>query len=307
MIILDQTTRTIEALLSGAPATNQLPIVASYVDVTPTTYAPGANITVTNSATAVTAVAAPAASTQRQVKFLAIRNDDTAAVTLTLRYNDNGTFRKLWSGTLAVGDTFQYVDGLGIGVVDAAGGIKQTAGRAAASVIELSCTQRVLVSDVDAVGTLPLVSGTAYFVYLGRAVVDFVAKFVEFHVTVAGAGAQTAEVGLFSSPQPPNKANQSLTKLAATGVVDALTGAGVKRNTGSLAQAISAGTHLWAGIRTAMATTQPTITALGIGMGQGTLLSAAASGVLTGAGPFAGVVIAGATGAECPELRVTLD
>jgi len=57
----------------------------------------------------------------------------------------------------------------------------------------------------------------------------------------------------------------SLTKLASTGGVDALTSSSVKRNTSAFATDIAAGTHLWAGIRIAMVTTQPTIFGLDAG------------------------------------------
>src|SRR2546428_5661404 len=98
-----------------------------------------------------------------------------------------------------------------------------------------------------ALGTFLLIAGTAYYVYLGRLAKGLTVKFVEFHVTTLGAGAQTAEVGLFSTPSAPNKSAQTLTKIVATGTLDSLTaGTGVKRNTASFAQNVDAGTHLWA-------------------------------------------------------------
>jgi hypothetical protein len=128
MIILDTTTRTVEVLLGGAVTTNQLPVVASYVDVTTTTYTPKSSNTATNNTTAVTAVAAPAASTERQVKLLTVYNADTVNATLTVRYNDNSTTRILTKTTLSVGDTLVYTDGEGFRVLDANGNIKQLAG-----------------------------------------------------------------------------------------------------------------------------------------------------------------------------------
>src|SRR5579872_4858440 len=57
-------------------------------------------------------------------------------------------------------------------------------------------------------GTLLLVSGTIYSVYLGRTVQSLTPKFVEFLVTTAGAGTQVGEIALASSPSAPNKAGQ---------------------------------------------------------------------------------------------------
>lgn len=123
MIILDATTKSLEAVLAGAVTTNQLPIVVTFVDVTTTTYVPGATDTVTNNTTGVTVVAAPAASTQRQVKLLTVFNADTVAATATVRYNNNGTLRTLCKVTLVAGSTLVYTDGEGWRVLDTTGGI----------------------------------------------------------------------------------------------------------------------------------------------------------------------------------------
>lgn len=159
--------------------------------------------------------------------------------------------------------------------------------------------------------TITMVSGTAYFVYLGRTLVGLTAQFVEFLVLTSGTGGQTAEVGLFSSASAPGKAGLSLVKLVSTGTVDSLTIVGMKRNTAGFATVVAAGTHLWAGLRTALATTQPAISGLCLDMNEGRVQATAGAGVLTGAGPWAGTIPAQsgsyANTAVAPELRVTLD
>lgn len=127
MILLDTTTRSLEVDLTGAVATNQLPFVASYVNVSQSTFAMSAastNTGATNNTTAVTLVAAPGATTTRQLKYLSIKNSDTAAVELWVQMNDNSTLREIWKGTLAVGDTLFYVDGAGWNVLNSSGQIK---------------------------------------------------------------------------------------------------------------------------------------------------------------------------------------
>jgi len=123
MIILDATTRSFEAKLGGAAATTELPFVCAFVDVTTTTYTPAANTGITTGGTAVTLAAAPAASTQRQVKFLSIRNSDTVPATVTVQYNDNATKRIILSAILAVGYSLVYTDGKGFQVTDNNGNI----------------------------------------------------------------------------------------------------------------------------------------------------------------------------------------
>ena len=176
------------------------------------------------------------------------------------------------------------------------------------SILDGSDEQRVFQSCLGSGGAgFLLISGVGYWVYLGRTKKAITPKYVEFHVSTIGAGTVVAEVGFFSTPAAPNKAAQSLTKLVSTGTVDALTSTGVKRNTSAFSTSIPAGTHLWAGIRTAMGTTQPTIWALAPDMAQGQILSLAAAGVLTGAGPWSGAIVAASTSMVCPDLRGTMD
>lgn len=126
-MILNSTTRKIQALLSGAAATTNPQVVASYTDITTTTLTPGAAVANLNGTTAVDVVSAPGASTYRKVGYLSIQNIDSAAVTVTVRYNDNGTTYKILTVTLAVNDTLQYTDTDGWRVIDDDGQIKSSA------------------------------------------------------------------------------------------------------------------------------------------------------------------------------------
>lgn len=126
MIILDATTKSLEALLAGVVTTAQLVFVSSYVDVTTTTYVPGENDGLTNDTTAVTLSAAPSASTQRQIKLLTILNKDTVDAVVTVRYNNNGTFRNIVTITLSSGSTLVYTDGEGFRVINSSGAILGT-------------------------------------------------------------------------------------------------------------------------------------------------------------------------------------
>lgn len=305
MLLLDTSTK-LQLVLAAAHASAALEIVAAWLDITG--HAPGLTTQTSNGATDVDVVAAPA-SGLRAVKSLTVFNSDSAAATVTLKTDNGGTERRVFKATLAVGDSLIYEDGRGWGVHDASGNLKTVAAGASSSVavVEGADAQRILQSPLGGSGTFLGLTGVAYWVYLGRVFRDIVAKHVEFHVSTIGAGAQTAEVALASSPTPPNKGSQTLTKLSADGTVDALTGTGVKRNTSALNTLVVAGTHLWAGIRTAMATTQPTYIALGPDMNQGQVLSTAAAGALTGAGPWTGSKIAAATTGIVPDLRVVLD
>ena len=108
-MILDATTKTIEVVLEGAITTSQCDVTAGYADSFPGgAFLPGEQDTATNGGTAVTAVSAPAANTQRMVNEVRVYNKDTVAHTVTIQLNDNGTKRILQKQTCAVGATILY-------------------------------------------------------------------------------------------------------------------------------------------------------------------------------------------------------
>lgn len=167
---------------------------------------------------------------------------------------------------------------------------------------------RVLISPLPSTGNFTCVSGTAYAVYLGRTTVARVWKYIEFELRTVAGGSQAAELGLFSTPNPPSKAGQTLTELESTSTVDTMVG-GVPRmirNTGAFAGTVAAGTHLWAVFRCAMGTTQPVTGGHSSDMGQGWLLTAT-PGSIAGIGSYSGSLITFAINQVSPALRITAD
>ena len=106
MLILDATTKSIVVAMSGSAATTNPDFTAAYADNNGTNFTEGANDGALNGTNSVTLVAAPAASTRRTIKSITIENKDTAAVTLTISYNNNSTLRTIAQVTLQVGDTW---------------------------------------------------------------------------------------------------------------------------------------------------------------------------------------------------------
>ena len=114
MIVLSQTTDKIQIVLSGAVATNEAQCVASWRDITATrTYTAGRSVANTNGSTDVDLIASPATSTQRVIDFISVYNNDSASVTVTVKYDANGTDYILWKGALAAGARLEYEDGKG--------------------------------------------------------------------------------------------------------------------------------------------------------------------------------------------------
>ena len=106
MLVLDSTLKSITVAMSGAAATTNPDFVVAWSDDTGTAFTEGSTDGALNGTSQVTLVAAPAASTRRLVKTINIQNRDTAAVTLTITYNNNATLRNIAKVTLQVGDTY---------------------------------------------------------------------------------------------------------------------------------------------------------------------------------------------------------
>ena len=196
-MILDTTTRKLQILLAGAVATNQLEVTASWVDMTATATTGGSTVAVTNNTTAVDIVAAPAASTQRKVYAINVYNPDTAAATVNVRYNDNGTIYREVVISVPVNSTLQYTDTGGWSIIGGAG----TSGLAG----------------------INAQTGTSYTPLLGDA---------NFLITSSNASAQTITIPPNSSVAFPIGTPIYLQQLGA-GIASFAAGSGVTINTPS--------------------------------------------------------------------------
>lgn len=109
MIILDSNTKSLELLLDSA-ATTQLSVTGSVVAIETTNYGVSALTTIStasNNTTAVTLVAAPSSGT-KQVKFLSVYNPNSETEIVTIRLNDNSTYRTIVKISLSGGDMLEY-------------------------------------------------------------------------------------------------------------------------------------------------------------------------------------------------------
>lgn len=121
LLVLDTTTKTIKAKMTGAATTTQPDWVASWADSTSTSFTEGASNGAMNGTSDVTLVAAPAGSTRRVIKSLTIYNRDTTSKTVILMYDDNGTQRHIQQIILAAGEAWSSdgaVSSGGAGITD---------------------------------------------------------------------------------------------------------------------------------------------------------------------------------------------
>lgn len=119
-MFLDSTSKSLQIVLGSTVATNQLPVVTSWADISGSSLTPGSADMNTNGTTPVTIVAAPASSIQRQVKTINVFNADTTFAGVTVSYNDSSTLRTLLSVVLQPGETLQY-DGSSWSVINGSG------------------------------------------------------------------------------------------------------------------------------------------------------------------------------------------
>jgi hypothetical protein len=123
MLLLTNTTHILEVATTTTAA---IDVSASYVDITSTTFTPGSQDTAITTATTTTVIAAPGASTQRQVKQLTIKNKGAVSNTITVKKDISGTEYVVFAASLSAGDMVQYTDGNGFVVLDVAGRTKTT-------------------------------------------------------------------------------------------------------------------------------------------------------------------------------------
>jgi hypothetical protein len=122
-LVLDTTTKTIKVVMSGAATTTNPDFTASFADNNGTTFTEAASDGSLTGASDATVVSAPASGYRRIIKKIFIENKDTAAVTITVKYDNNGTQRNIVKVTLQVGDTWSTD-----GTYDTNGALKQTLG-----------------------------------------------------------------------------------------------------------------------------------------------------------------------------------
>jgi hypothetical protein len=107
---LSSTSESLEVVLGNTITTNHLQWTVSYQEITSAgmTLPQSSNQGVTNNTTAVTMVAAPAASTNRQVVLINVYNSDTVAATVIIQEDVSGTNYVLVKALLQVGDTLMW-------------------------------------------------------------------------------------------------------------------------------------------------------------------------------------------------------
>jgi hypothetical protein len=127
-ITLDATTKSLQAASDATATTTEPVFYACYVDDTVNASTPGENHgSLTGTSDAMLA-AAPAANTQRELKFITITNVDTVSHLIVVKLDQSGTDTTIHRVTLQPNEIMQYTASSGFDAFDSSGFPKQNLG-----------------------------------------------------------------------------------------------------------------------------------------------------------------------------------
>lgn len=171
MILLTSTSDLLRVITSAA---GDVEVHCSWIDTNAGVGTPGRTNTAITTATTTTICGSPAASTQRNVKTVTIRNDHAStANTITVLHTDGTTPINLIKVTLSAGEQLQH-DENGWKVLNTLGAVKQSINQGG-SAVQSGMSATVLAADVtnnngtantiaDVTGlSFPVVTGKKYF------------------------------------------------------------------------------------------------------------------------------------------------
>lgn len=117
-MIINNTNETIEIVLGGNVVSTQASFSCAFNEISPTTITPFDTDGTSNNTTAVTIMGSPSSGNQRQVREINIRNNDTASITLSVRFNNTSITRQIYRVVLQPNETVIYTQDIGWSVFD---------------------------------------------------------------------------------------------------------------------------------------------------------------------------------------------
>lgn len=239
MILL---TSTSDLLRVTTSSTANIDVHASFVDLSGSTVTPGRTNTTISTATTTTVVGSPAASTQRTVKSLHIRNRHASSTNdVTVLHTDGTTSVELIKLTLAAGWVLHYDEGAGFEVLDQQGRSVQNSSAGSQTVAVGTLNAVVLASDVinnnASANTIASVTGLEFSVTSGET------YWFRFTIDYTAAATTTGSRWSITGPTTTRLAYRMETSLAAAAGTDGVTTAiSVAYDTPAGATATSANT-----------------------------------------------------------------
>lgn len=201
MLLLTSTSDALSVISSAAVA---LDVHASWIDYAAGTVTPGRTNTAMSTATTTTVVAAPAASTQRNVKSLHLRNKDaTLSTDVTVRHTDGTTVAELIKITLSAGDSLEYIEGVGFFKIPNPVNAPDPRVSVADQSVGASTTAYITNSDLHVSAGRPLKAGTVlrWHVCFTKTAAATASMTFDLRVGTAGTTADTSRASLATGTQ----------------------------------------------------------------------------------------------------------
>lgn len=199
-------TTTSDVLQLVTSAAGQIDVFSSYADVSGSTVTVGRQVQRINTATTTTIVSAPAASTSRNAKRVAVANNHASVSnTVTWQFFDGTNTIVLESFTLAPSERFSYSETAGIRVYDASGLEKQqssprVSGNSNTADVTANAADTYIAGSSLSIGGR--IQATSFFKWrfrVSKTAAGLVAPIFNIRTGTAGTTADTARVTFTSS------------------------------------------------------------------------------------------------------------
>jgi hypothetical protein len=216
---------TLETLVLETRANATLHYNATYVDHAPTSFVANSVTGIISTVANTTILTAPAAETQRELKFFSVTNHSSVNTTIVLKRSSNGVSYR-WSSPTALrsGESVTYSPRHGIQPYTA-NGIPYRIGTVTHSVGTI--TQPTYQTTANLTTNKIIYTGSTHALYLGKAPYSIDGIRVSYNVTTAAATITWAELGL-AIGTPVLTGNPTLTPVGYANVSDIVNSTGVK-------------------------------------------------------------------------------
>ena len=253
-MIITNTNEVIEIVLGGNVASTQASFLCSYNEISSTTITPYETNGTSNNTTAVTIMGSPSASNQRQVREINIRNNDTASITLSVRYNNTSVTRLIYRVVLQPNETLLYSQDTGWYINDVA------------AMKKLSTTHVYQTGNLRMIdlfygtngSTITLTNSNYAIISLGKADKPYTQITFNYRVSVATVGVTWCELAVYRVAQPMGiGTQQAMQRLGYTDTSVTWASPGAKTTSVTLSN-VKKGDDLYVVLASQVATTQPT-------------------------------------------------
>jgi hypothetical protein len=250
---ITNTNEVIELILGGNVVTSQASFLSAYNEISSSGMTPYETNGVSNNTTAVTIMGSPSSGNQRQLREVNIRNNDTASITLTIRYNNTTNTRTIYRVVLQPNETLLYTQDNGWYVYDV-NGMKKL------STTHVVQTANLKMPDLffGTTGSTTTLSNNNYaIISLGKADKSYTQITFNYRISTAAVGVTWSELAVYRVAQPMGiGTQQAMYRLGFTDTSSIWTSTGAIKTSVTVSN-VKKGDDLYVVLASQVTTTQP--------------------------------------------------